>query len=103
QYGGAAPDALLALIHALASLHDERGDVAVAGLRREPWTGGGDEESEFRELAEVADGLALLGGGDLGSRIWSGPAITVIGIDAPPVEGVLTGIMPFARYNLNVL
>ena len=33
QFGGAAPDALLAVIHALASLHDENGDVAVAGLR----------------------------------------------------------------------
>ena len=40
QYGGAAPDALLALLHALASLHDEHGDVAVAGLRRNEWEGG---------------------------------------------------------------
>ena len=31
QFGGAAPDALIALIHALATLHDENGDVAVAG------------------------------------------------------------------------
>ncbi len=35
QYGGAAPDALLALMRGLASLHDDNGDVAVAGLRRE--------------------------------------------------------------------
>ena len=39
QYGGAAPDALIVLLHALASLHDENGDVAVEGLRREEWTG----------------------------------------------------------------
>ena len=39
QYGGAAPDALLALVRALASLHDEHGDVAVAGLRRNEWEG----------------------------------------------------------------
>ena len=31
QYGGAAPDALIVILHALASLHDENGDVAVAG------------------------------------------------------------------------
>ena len=31
QFGGAAPDALITLIHALAALHDEHGDVAVAG------------------------------------------------------------------------
>ncbi len=31
QYGGAAPDALVVLIQALAALHDENGDVAVPG------------------------------------------------------------------------
>ena len=39
QYGGAAPDALGVLLQALATLHDENGDVAVDGLRREPWKG----------------------------------------------------------------
>ena len=33
QYGGAAPDALLAITRAVASLHDEHGNVAVEGLR----------------------------------------------------------------------
>jgi len=37
QFGGAGPDALIALLHALATLHDENGDVAVEGLRRETW------------------------------------------------------------------
>ena len=31
QFGGAAPDALIVLLHALATLHDEHGDVAVDG------------------------------------------------------------------------
>ena len=39
QYGGAAPDALGVMLQALATLHDENGDVAVEGLKREPWTG----------------------------------------------------------------
>ena len=58
QFGGAAPDALLVLLRALASLHDEHGDVAVAGLRREEWTGESYSDEEFRELAEVAAGHA---------------------------------------------
>ena len=33
-YGGPVPDALTALSRLLATLHDERGDVAVAGLHR---------------------------------------------------------------------
>ena len=50
------PDALIVLLHALATLHDERGDVAVAGLRREEWTGASYSDEEFRELAEVLPG-----------------------------------------------
>jgi acetylornithine deacetylase/succinyl-diaminopimelate desuccinylase-like protein len=102
QYGGAAPDALIAVMHALATLHDENGDVAVEGLRREEWTGGGPDEAEFRELAEVADGMPLVGTGTLGSRVWSGPAITVIGVDVPSVDDSLNAVSPYARAKLNV-
>jgi acetylornithine deacetylase/succinyl-diaminopimelate desuccinylase-like protein len=102
QYGGAAPDALLALIRALSTLHDEHGDVAVPGLRREEWTGGGSSEEEFRALAEVEAGQPLIGTGTLGSRVWSGPAVTVIGIDVPSVDGALNAVSPYARAKLNV-
>lgn len=102
QYGGAAPDALLALIRGLASLHDADGSVAVDGLRREEWAGGSPSEAEFRELAEVADGMPLTGTGSLGSRLYSGPAITVIGIDVPSVDAALNAVAPYARAKLNV-
>jgi acetylornithine deacetylase/succinyl-diaminopimelate desuccinylase-like protein len=102
QYGGAAPDALLVVLHALATLHDERGDVTVDGLRREPWTGGGYSEEEFRALAEVRDGLPLMGTGDLGSRVWSGPAITVTGIDVASVEDAVNAVPASARAKLNL-
>ena len=52
QYGGAAPDALLAVLRALASLHDERGDVAVAGLQRNEWEGGDQPEEDFRQARD---------------------------------------------------
>ena len=102
QYGGAAPDALLALMRAIAWLHDDRGNVAVEGLRREEWTGGGPNEEEFRALAEAAEGVPLIGTGTLGSRVWSGPAITVIGVDVPSVEESLNAVSPYARAKLNV-
>ncbi len=102
QYGGAAPDALLALVRALSTLHDDRGDVAVAGLRREEWTGGGSTEEEFRALAEVLDGMPLIGTGTLGSRVWSGPAITVTGIDVPSVDKAVNSVSPYARASLNL-
>ena len=102
EYGGAAPDALLALLRALASLHDENGDVAVEGLRREPWTGVTDTDEEFRKLAEVEPDVPLLGSGGLGERIFTGPAITVTGIDAPSVEGALNAVSAHARAKLNI-
>jgi acetylornithine deacetylase/succinyl-diaminopimelate desuccinylase-like protein len=102
QYGGAAPDALLAILRALASLHDAHGDVAVAGLKRDEWDGEQQPEEDFRALGTVLDGMPLIGTGGLGSRVWSGPAITVIGIDVPSVEGAVNAVSPYARAVLNV-
>lgn len=102
QYGGAAPDARLALLRAIASLHDDAGDVAVEGLRREPWTGATYTEAEFRSLAEVVGDVPLQGTGDLGARLWTGPAITVIGFDAPPVEAPMNAVAGSARALLNI-
>ena len=102
QFGGAAPDALVVLLHALASLHDERGDVAVEGLRREEWTGATYSDDEFRELAEVGQGLPFFGTGGLGERVWSGPALTVTGVDAQPVDQALNAVVPYARAKLNL-
>ena len=102
QYGGAAPDALLAVLRALASLHDERGDVAVAGLRRDEWEGEQQPEADFRELGTVLDGMPLIGTGGLGARVWAGPAITVCGIDVPSVDGAVNAVSPYARAQINL-
>jgi acetylornithine deacetylase/succinyl-diaminopimelate desuccinylase-like protein len=102
EFGGAAPDALLVLLKALATLHDVHGDVAVEGLCRDEWTGTSYTEGEFRSLAGVEDGVPLIGSGTLGERLWSGPAITVIGLDAPAVEYAASAIVPYARAKLNL-
>jgi acetylornithine deacetylase/succinyl-diaminopimelate desuccinylase-like protein len=102
QFGGAAPDALIALLHAIASLHDEHGDVAVPGLRREEWTGASYSDDEFRELAEVEPGMPFFGTGGLGERIWTGPAITVTGMDVLPVAKAVNAVVPYARAKLSL-
>jgi acetylornithine deacetylase/succinyl-diaminopimelate desuccinylase-like protein len=102
QFGGAAPDALVALLHALATLHDGNGDVAVEGLRREEWTGASYSDEEFRELAEVEPGVPFFGTGGLGERVWSGPAVTVTGIDALPVDRAVNAVVPYARAKLSL-
>ena len=102
QFGGAAPDALLAVLRALASMHDEHGDVAVEGLRREEWTGASFSDEEFRELAEIEPGLPFIGTGGLGERLWSGPALTVTGIDVLPVDGAVNAVVPSARAKISL-
>ncbi|MFI0259485.1 M20/M25/M40 family metallo-hydrolase [Streptomyces sp. NPDC017056] len=102
EYGGAAPDALLALVNALATLHDAHGNVAVEGLRREEWAGSAFTETEFRDLAGVRAGMPLIGSGGLGERLWSGPAVTVMGLDAPSVDHAASAVVPYARAKLNL-
>jgi hypothetical protein len=74
----------------------------VAGLLRNEWEGEQQPEKDFRELGTVLDGMPLIGTGGLGSRVWSGPAITVIGIDVPSVDGAVNAVSPYARAVLNV-
>ncbi|WGD36491.1 M20/M25/M40 family metallo-hydrolase [Lysinibacter sp. HNR] len=102
MFGGAAPDSVLVLLHALAALHNKNGDVAVPGLRRNEWQGTTYTAEEFRELAEILPGVPEFGTGDLGQRIWSGPAISVIGIDIPSVDRSLNAVSAHTRARLNL-
>ncbi|MEX0754379.1 MAG: M20/M25/M40 family metallo-hydrolase [Actinomycetota bacterium] len=87
SYGGAAPDALLALIRMLATLHDDRGVVAVEGLGTAQADKVDWPEDEFRAEAQVLDGVELVGDGSIAERTSVRPAINVIGLDAPTVHG----------------
>ncbi|WP_335980013.1 dipeptidase [Streptomyces sp. CA2R106] len=93
QFGGAAPDALAALIQMLASLRDASGATTVDGLDNTgEWTGLAYEEADFRKDAKVLDGVGLVGGGAIADRLWARPAVTVLGIDAPPVVGATPSV-----------
>ncbi|BFV60353.1 dipeptidase [Kitasatospora sp. CMC57] len=102
-FGGAAPDALQSLIKVLASLHDEHGDVAVDGLRADQtWLGVAYPEEQFRADAKVLDGTALTGTGTVADRLWARPAVTVLGIDAPPVIGATSSVHSTARARVSL-
>lgn len=100
--GGAAPDALLALIRMLDALTDEHGDPAVEGLVRRPWTGMDMPEEALRGTASVLDGVGLVGTGSVAERLFSRPAITVIGLDAPAVATAANALVPRARAKVSV-
>jgi cysteinylglycine-S-conjugate dipeptidase len=101
-YGGAIPDALSALARILASLHDDRGDVAIEGLLRQPWDGVQLTEADLRADAPIRPGVRLIGSGTLSDRMWSGPAVSVLGIDAPRVREASNQLVPVARAKVSL-
>ncbi|MFJ4754314.1 MULTISPECIES: dipeptidase [Streptomyces] len=98
QFGGAAPDALGALIRVLDSLRAEDGSTTVDGLTGvSSWEGLQYDETQFRADAKVLDGVELIGSGTVADRIWARPAVTVLGIDCPPVVGATPSVQASAR------
>ena len=94
QFGGAVPDALTALVKALASLHDDDGEVAVAGLSSGVAADLDYDEARLREESGLLDGVSTIGTGSLLSRMWTKPSITTIGIDAPTVATSSNTLVP---------
>ncbi|WP_155059215.1 dipeptidase [Streptomyces blattellae] len=98
QFGGAAPDALGALIRVLDSLRAQDGSTTVDGLTDgTSWDGLSYDEAQFRTDAKVLDGVELIGSGTVADRIWARPAVTVLGIDCPPVVGATPSVQASAR------
>ncbi|MGP3708452.1 dipeptidase [Gordonia paraffinivorans] len=103
MFGGAAPDALAALIHMLASLRDEDGNTTIAGLDADQkWPGVQYPPEQFRSDATVLDGVDLAGSGTVSDMVWARPAVTVLGIDCPPVVGSSAAVQPRARARINL-
>lgn len=96
-FGGAAPDALLALMRMLATLHDDAGDVAVTGLASSDWEGEDTDEQLFRRASGTLPAQPLVGTGRLASRLWTRPSISVIGIDAAGMQGAVNALAPRAK------
>ncbi|OIJ68547.1 dipeptidase [Streptomyces mangrovisoli] len=98
QFGGAAPDALAALVRVLDSLRAEDGSTTVDGLDGgAAWEGLQYDDAQFRRDAKVLDGVELIGSGTVADRIWARPAVTVLGIDCPPVVGATPSVQAGAR------
>jgi acetylornithine deacetylase/succinyl-diaminopimelate desuccinylase-like protein len=105
MFGGPAPDALLALIDMLATLRDGRGNTTIHGLDcNARWDGVDYPPEQFRADARVLDGVELLGDGRVQDMLWSRPAVSVLGIDCPPVVGSTTAVQAqaSARVSLRV-
>ncbi|SLK00441.1 M20/M25/M40 family metallo-hydrolase [Arthrobacter sp. P2b] len=96
-YGGPVVDAVAALSRLLATFHHDDGSVAVEGLLASESSGPALTEAEFRADARVRPGVPLAGTGSITSRLWTKPALAIIGVDAPSVALSSDTLQPVAR------
>jgi cysteinylglycine-S-conjugate dipeptidase len=101
-WGGLVPDAIMALTRLLATLWTEDGSPAVAGLVSAPAAEVDYPEERLRAESGAAPGTQWIGTGSAADRLWSRPAITVTGLDAPKVAGASNTLVPVARARVTV-
>lgn len=101
-YGGPVLDAPTLLARLIATLHDDDGAVAVAGLLSEDDVDVDYEEDRFRADAGVLDGVQLAGTGSIASRLWTKPALSVTGIDVTDVATASNSIAATVRAKLSL-
>ncbi|MFF2841697.1 dipeptidase [Paenarthrobacter sp. NPDC057981] len=97
MFGGPVLDAPTLLSRLIATLHDDDGNVAVAGLAARDDVAVDLAEADYRADASVLDGVRLAGSGTIGSRLWTKPALSIIGMDVPAVDVASNTLIPAAR------
>jgi acetylornithine deacetylase/succinyl-diaminopimelate desuccinylase-like protein len=102
MWGGVVPDAVTALCRLIATLHDDQGNVAVAGLAASAAADLTYPEDRLRAEAGVSVGVQLIGSGSLVDRLWTRPAIAVIGFDATRIADASNTLLPVARAKISL-
>jgi acetylornithine deacetylase/succinyl-diaminopimelate desuccinylase-like protein len=102
MFGGVVPDAMMAMIKVLASLHDDKGNVAVAGLVQGEAAELPITDEMMRTDSGILDGVEFIGEGSLLSRNWTKPALTVIGIDNPSVAVSSNTMQPSVKAKVSM-
>lgn len=102
MWGGLVPDSLMALSRVLTSLHDDEGNVAIAGLHSGPAADVEYPEDRLRAESGAAPGIEWIGSGSAVARLWTKPALSITGLDAPQVAGASNTLVPAARARLSL-
>ena len=101
-FGGPAPDAMMALARLLSTLHDDAGNVAIAGVSTTVWEGEDLSEADLRSSADVLDGVGLTGSGPIGGRLWAQPSVNAIGVDMTNIATSSNVLIPEARAKISM-
>lgn len=101
-FGGVAPDALTALCRLLATLHDEKGNVAIEGLVSQEGSDVDYSETRFRSETDLLDGVELLGEGSIAERLWLKPSASVLAIDTTRIADASNTLIPSASAKVSI-
>jgi cysteinylglycine-S-conjugate dipeptidase len=102
MWGGLVPDALITLSRLIATLHDDAGNVAVAGLHSGPAADVEYPEDRLRAESGAAQGIEWIGDGSVVERLWTRPSLSITGLDAPKVDGASNTLVPTARAKISM-
>jgi acetylornithine deacetylase/succinyl-diaminopimelate desuccinylase-like protein len=102
MWGGLVPDALMALTRLLSTLWTEDGSCAVEGLVSGPAADVDYPEERLRAESGAAPETQWIGSGSAVERLWTKPAVTVTGLDAPKVDGASNTLTPAARAKVTI-
>jgi acetylornithine deacetylase/succinyl-diaminopimelate desuccinylase-like protein len=102
MWGGLVPDAIMTLTRLLSTLWTEDGSPAVAGLVSATAADVEYPEERWRAESGAAPGTRSIGAGPVVERLWTRPAITVTGLDAPKVAGASNTLVPVARAKITI-
>ena len=102
MWGGLVPDAIMTLSRVISSLYDDTGNVAVAGLFQGPAAEVEYPEERLRAESSAHGSVEWIGDGSVVERLWTRPALTVTGLDAPKVDGASNTLVPVARAKLSL-
>lgn len=101
-FGGAAPDAMMALARLLSTLVDDEGNVAVADVTTGTWEGAEFSAEDLRSSADLPEGVSIVGSGPIASRLWAKPSINAIGVDMTSIDGSSNVLIPEARAKISM-
>jgi acetylornithine deacetylase/succinyl-diaminopimelate desuccinylase-like protein len=102
MWGGLVPDSLMTLARLIASLHDDEGNVAVAGLHAGPAADVEYPEERLRAESGALPSINWIGSDSIVERLWTKPSLSITGLDAPKVAGASNTLVPAARARISM-
>ena len=102
MWGGLVPDALMTLARLISTLHDDEGNVVIDGLVSTKAADVDYPEERLRAESGVTEGVQWVGSGSAVDRLWTKPALSIIGLDAPKVAGSSNTLVPRAGARISL-